>query len=59
MKEFLTIFDGQVQTMLGEVFETKDAKTFCINKPRTIPYPLMESTKKGLSIELLEPRHYF
>ncbi len=55
MKEFPTVFDGQIRTMPGEVFKiviTEDAKLFCVNTPRTIPYAHMGPTKDEL--ELLE-----
>ncbi len=55
LKEFPTVFDGQIRTMPGEVFKiviTDVAKPFCVNTPRTILYALLEPTKKEL--ELLE-----
>ena len=55
MKEFPTVFDGQIRTMPGEVFKivlTEDAKPFCISTPRTIPYAYLGPTKDEL--ELLE-----
>ena len=55
MKEFPTVFDGQIRTMPGEVFKivlTEDAKPFCISTPRTISYAYLGPTKDEL--ELLE-----
>ena len=55
MKEFPTVFDGQIRTMPGEVFKIvlhENAKPFCVNTPRTIPYAYLEPTKDEL--ELLE-----
>ena len=55
LKEFPTVFDGQIRTMPGEEFKivtTGDAKPFCVSTPRTIPYAHMGPTKEEL--ELLE-----
>ena len=55
MKEFHTVFDGQIRTMPGEVFRIRiieGAKPFCIGIPWTLPYAYMEPTKNEL--ELLE-----
>ena len=53
MKEFPTVFDGQVRTMPGEVFKivlTEDAKPFCVNTPQTLPYACMGPTKDELKL---------
>ena len=53
MKEFPTVFDGQIRTMPGEVFKivtTDEAKPFCVNTPRTIPYAHMGPTKDELQL---------
>ena len=55
LKEFPTVFDGQIRTMPGEEFKiitTGDAKPFCVSTPCTIPYAHMGPTKEEL--ELLE-----
>ena len=51
LKEFPTVFDGQIRTMPGEEFKIKttgDAKPFCVSTPRTIPYAHMGPTKEEL-----------
>ena len=53
--EFLSVFDGQIKTMEGETFHialTKDAKPFCVNTPRTVPFAYRE--KLQAELELLQ-----
>ena len=53
IKEFPTVFDGQIRTMPGEVFKImlhEDAKPFCVSAPRTIPYAYLEPTKDKLKL---------
>ena len=55
MKEFPTVFDGQIRAMPGEVFRVvlmEGAKLFRVNTPRTIPYAHMGPIINEL--ELLE-----
>ena len=52
-KEFPNIFDGQVRTMRGEEFHillTNDAKPFCINTPRSIPFIYHDRLKEELEL---------
>ena len=51
--EYLTAFDGQIKTMDGERFHitfTKDAKPFCINTPRTVPFAFRDKLKAELDL---------
>jgi len=50
-----TAFNGQVRNMKGEHFyisSTGDAKPFCVNTPRSIPFAYRDKLKAEL--ELLE-----
>lgn len=52
-REFPTVFDGQIKTMEGEQFNialTDDAKPFCINTPRSIPFAYRDKLKDELDI---------
>ena len=49
--EFPKVFDGVIRTMPGEKFKivlTDDAKPFCVNTPRTIPFPFREKLRELL-----------
>ena len=53
INEFPTVFDGTIRTMPGEIFKivlTADAKPFCVNTPRTLPYAFMGPTKEELDL---------
>ena len=54
VKEFPTVFDGNIRSMDGEEFHihlTDDAKPFCVNTPRSIPYVYRDK------FELLQAQH--
>ena len=51
MKEFLSVFDGQIKAMEGEEFHislTDDAKSFCVQTPRAIPFAYRDKLKAEL-----------
>ena len=53
--EFPTVFDGQIGMMDGEEFHislTHDAKPFCINTPRSIPFAYRDKLKAELDLLL-------
>ena len=53
-----TIFDGQIRSMEGEKFHislTDDAKPFCVNTPRSIPFAYRDKLKAEL--DLLQSQH--
>ena len=53
-----TIFDGQIRCMEGEKFHislTDDARPFCVNTPRSIPFAYREKLKAEL--DLLQAQH--
>lgn len=53
MMEFPTVFDGQVRSMEGEQFHislTDDAKPFCVNTPRSIPFAYRDKLKSELDL---------
>ena len=53
MREFLSVFDGQIKTMEGEKFHislTDDAKPFCVNAPRTVPFAYRDKLKEELDL---------
>ena len=53
IKEFPTVFDGQIKTMGGEKFHISlmgDAKPFCVNTPRSIPFAYREKLKAELEL---------
>lgn len=53
MKEFPTVFDGHIKTMDGEEFHislTDDAKPFCINTPRSIPFAYCDKLRAELEV---------
>ena len=58
VKEFPTVFDGNIRSMDGEEFHihlTDDAKLFCVNTPRSIPYVYRD--KLATELELLQAQH--
>ncbi len=53
MKEFPSVFDGQIRTMMGEEFHislTDNAKPFCVNTPRSIPFMYRDKLKAELEL---------
>ena len=53
MEEFPTVFDEQIRTMEGEEFHislTDDAKPFCVNTPRSIPFAYHDKLKTELNL---------
>ena len=51
--EYPTAFDGQIKTIDGESFHitlTKDAKPFCVNTPRTVPFAFRNKLKAELDL---------
>lgn len=53
MKEFPTVFDGQVRVMEGEQFRIQlqdNAIPFCIKTPRTIPFAYRDKLKEELDL---------
>ena len=51
IKEFPTVFDEHVRTMTGEEFHislTANAKPFCVNTPRSIPFIYRDKLKAEL-----------
>ena len=53
-----TIFDGQIRCMEGKKFHislTDDARPFCVNTPRSIPFAYREKLKAEL--DLLQVQH--
>ena len=62
MAEFPTVFDCKVRVMKGEKFKihlTPDAKPFCVNAPRSVPYALLDKLKsqldKLLVLDIIKP----
>ena len=58
VKAFPMLFDGQIRVMQGEEFHislTANAKPFCVNTPRTIPFAYCDKLKAEL--DLLEFQH--
>ena len=58
VKEFPTVFDGNIRSMDGEEFHIHlidDAKLFCVNTPKSIPYVYQD--KLGTELELLQAQH--
>ena len=56
--QYPTIFDGQIRSMEGEKFHislTDDARPFCVNTPRSIPFAYREKLKAEL--DLLQAQH--
>ena len=56
LKEFPSVFDGQIRMMTGEEFNvhlTQDAKLFCTNTPHLVPFVYCDKLKTEL--ELLQP----
>ena len=56
--QYPTIFDGQIRCMEGEMFHislTDDARPFCVNTPRSIPFAYREKLKAEL--DLLQAQH--
>ena len=54
-RAFPTAFDGQIRMMEGEEFHislTTDAKPFCINTPRSIPFAYRDELKSELDLLL-------
>ena len=53
MKEFPTVFDGQVRVMEGEQFHIKlqdNAVPFCVKTPRAVPFAYREKLKEELDL---------
>ena len=53
VQEFPTVFDGNIDSMEGEKFHiylTDDAKPFCVNTPRSIPYAYRDKLKAELDL---------
>ena len=53
MQEYPTVFDGLIKTMEGEKFHislTDNAKPFCVNTPRSIPFAYREKLKAELDL---------
>ena len=53
MKEFPNVFDGQIKTMDGEEFHislTDDAKPFCVNTPRSMPFAYCDKLRAELTV---------
>lgn len=53
MQEFPSVFDGQIKTMEGEKFHialTDNAKPFCVNTPRAIPFACRDKLKAELDL---------
>ena len=53
MMEFPTVFDGQIKTMDGEEFHislTDDAKPFCVNTPRSVPFAYRDKLRAELAV---------
>ena len=58
VKEFPTVFDGNIRSMDGEEFHihlTDNAKPFCVNTPRSIPFVYRD--KLAAELELLQTQH--
>ena len=56
--QYPTIFDGQIRSMEGEKFHislTDNARPFCVNRPRSIPFAYREKLKAEL--DLLQAQH--
>ena len=54
-KEFPSVFDGQIRTMIGEELHislTADAKPFCVGTPRTIPFIYRDKLRTELDVLL-------
>ena len=53
MKEFPEIFNEQIKTMDGEEFHislTDDAKPFCVNTPRSVPFAYRDKHRAMLTV---------
>lgn len=53
MREFSSVFDGVIRTMTGEKFHISlkgDAKPFCVNTPRSIPFIYRDKLKAELEL---------
>ena len=53
MAEFPTVFDGRIRTMPGEKFQISladNARPFCVNTPRTIPFAHREKLQKEIDL---------
>ena len=53
VQEFHTVFDGNINSMEGEEFHiylTDDARPFCVNTPRSIPYAYRSKLKTELDL---------
>ena len=53
MKEFPEVFNGQIKTMDGEEFHislTDDAKPFCVNTPRSVPFAYRDKLRAELTV---------
>ena len=53
MKEYQTVFDGQVRVMEGEQFHIRlqeDAVPFCVKTPRVVPFAYRDKLKEELDL---------
>ena len=53
MKEFPSVFDGQIKTMDGEEFHlslTNDTKPFCISTPQSVPFAYCDKLRAELTV---------
>ena len=53
VQEFPTVFDGNINSMEGEEFHIyliDDARPFCVNTPRSIPYAYCDKLKAELDL---------
>ena len=52
-QEYPTVFDGRIRTMEGEEFHislTTDAKPFCVNTPRSVPFAYRDKLQAELDL---------
>ena len=52
-QEYPTVFDGRIRTMEGEEFHislTADAKPFCVNTPRSVPFAYRDKLQAELDL---------
>ena len=53
LKEFLSVFNGQIRTMTGEEFNihlTQDAEPFCANTPHSVPFAYRDKLMTELKL---------
>ena len=59
--QYPTIFDGQIRSMEGEKYRislTDDARPFCVNTPRSIPFAYREKLKAELDLRTSGTAHH-